>query len=401
MKLHVFKASSNQKAISMVHKALGPDALIYNTRTVANGVEILAGPPVEEGETIIEVPDSDSVEQEEKQDQSIVMDSISTMKKQLEDLHESMGRIARQLNNNFLEKFHLNEDETGVQRHYLLHYLHKLGFRGNFCGRFAADFLHANRQRAELTETMIQSVLEESIKIAEMDDDDEPVVFALVGPTGVGKTTTVAKLANRYIARFGHESLGLVTTDFNDISGKNRLLNYSWQLDLPVEYADTPETLEQVLDSMMDKKLILIDTHGVSQRDAARVRQLHELIESQGSRIRVCIVLPCNVQEPVLDEIARGFNSPNLHSCILTKEDECITLATALGVCMNYNMRVSYICHGQDINHDIYPAKAERLLHQIISGSAHHRKAGGAMPDETSRAVPAEMLTQDLLTVLT
>ncbi len=138
--------------------------------------------------------------------------------------------------------------------------------------------------------------------------------------------------------------------------------------------SETAQELSQVLNQMRDKKLILIDTHGIGQRNADQIAKLLDLLESQGSRVQICLAMPANVQEAVLDEIARAYSSPNLHSCILTKQDECISLASALGVCLNYKMRISYICDGQDINTDLHVADARQLMHQIISEAANLKK---------------------------
>jgi len=388
MKLHVFKASSNAKAMAMIHDAFGPDALIYNTRSVPNGIEVLAGPPLGEDETdadrmvTVNIADPESSNKKESQSQAIIRienkpvadNSIDAMKEQLHILNETVSNLTRQINTRYLDMFHMSDDEKIIKRNYLFYYLNKLGFRGNFCHQFANQYLNARKSHEDINEAKIESALLRSIKTGEIDYGDEQMVCALVGPTGVGKTTTVAKMANRYIAKYGPEGLGLITTDFNDITGKNRLLNYSWLFNVSVEFVENADELSHVLEQMRDKKLILVDTHGVSQRDTEKVTKLLELLESQGSTVQVCIALPGNVQEAVLDEIARAFSTPNLHSCILTKQDECISLASALSVCLNYKMRISYICNGQDVNNDMHTADARKILHQIISESTGMKK---------------------------
>jgi len=383
MKLRIFKASTNQKAMAMVLEAFGEDALIYNTRSITDGVEILAGPSEDEQESVL-VNGNHLASMNTKNDsepqvaineaQNVTVESLDAMKQQINALTQTVDSLSRQIHTRYLDMFHMSDDEKTIKRNYLYYYLNKLGFRGNFCHQFANQYLNARKVHEDIDDTKIQSALLRSIKTGEFDLGDEKITCALVGPTGVGKTTTIAKLANRYIASNGPAGLGLITTDFNDITGKNRLLNYSWLINVPVEYVETAQELSQVLNQMRDKKLILIDTHGVGQRNADQIATLLDLLESQGSRVQICLAMPANVQEAVLDEIARAYSSPNLHSCILTKQDECISIASALGVCLNYKMRISYICDGQDINTDLHAADARQLMHQIISEAANLKK---------------------------
>lgn len=297
MKLHVFKASSNQEAIAMIQEKFGPDALIYNTRSVYNGVEMLAGPPVDENmpghehdhAQSAQAQDATEVRAESGSSQLAhpeVSDNIDAMKKQLHILSETVIGLSRQINTRYLDMFHMADDDKTIKRNYIFYYMNKLGFRGNFCHQFANQYLNTRKPHEDISEKKIESALLRSIKTGELDLGDEKVICALVGPTGVGKTTTIAKLANQYISKYGPEGLGLITTDFNDISGKNRLLNYSWLFNVSVEFVSTTDEMEKTLEQMHNKKCILIDTHGVSQRDNEKIAKLLELIESQEKQYR-------------------------------------------------------------------------------------------------------------------
>ena len=127
-------------------------------------------------------------------------------------------------------------------------------------------------------------------------------------------------------------------------------------------YANNAEELTIVLEEMREKKLILIDTYGVSQRDQANVETLMQLLNSQGNKISTYLTLPCNVQEAILEEITHAFQSSNLKGCILTKQDEAITLGAALCVCIMNKLKIAYICNGPNIHHDIYHPTPARML---------------------------------------
>jgi flagellar biosynthesis GTPase FlhF len=104
---------------------------------------------------------------------------------------------------------------------------------------------------------------------------------------------------------------------------------------------------------MADKELILIDTHGVSQRDRMAVNNLISLIEKSSKKIAVYLALPCNQQEAILNEIIKTFDFKRVAGCILTKVDESIKITPALGIVMMHNLAIAYLCNGQDINNDI------------------------------------------------
>jgi flagellar biosynthesis protein FlhF len=244
-----------------------------------------------------------------------------------------------------------------------------LGFRGKFCQKFVNHYLKSGDLIDHINDENIKSALVKYIEFSEAEFIDERNICALIGPTGVGKTTTIAKLAKRYISRYGEKSLGFITTDYSDLVGKNQLVYYSKLLNVDLEYVNDPKDLEMILGYMKKKKLILIDTHGVSQRDNSNLQPLLELLESQGDKISSYITLPCNVQEPILDEIARAFSSTTLSGCILTKQDESISMAPVLSVSMNYKLNIAYICNGQDINTDIECANPDKILHHIINES--------------------------------
>jgi flagellar biosynthesis protein FlhF len=104
---------------------------------------------------------------------------------------------------------------------------------------------------------------------------------------------------------------------------------------------------------MAAKKIVLIDTHGVSQRDHVALKSLTSLIEGSGHKISVYLALPCNQQESILNEIVERFTFKRINGCILTKIDESIKVTPALGVVMKHNLSLAYLCNGQDLERDI------------------------------------------------
>lgn len=192
----------------------------------------------------------------------------------------------------------------------------------------------------------------------------EPVesggVIALVGPTGVGKTTTIAKLAARFSATHGPRDVALVTTDVHRCGGREQLATFGRMLGMPVTEIHREDALAPALDRLADYRLVLVDTPGFGQRDRGLSTQLHWL--RAAGRVRCFLTLPANAQGPDLDEVVRRFRGAEPEGCILTKVDETGCLGSALSVLIRHRLPVAYVTDGQRVPEDIQRAEAHRLV---------------------------------------
>src|SRR5690606_10466622 len=144
-------------------------------------------------------------------------------------------------------------------------------------------------------------------------------VIALVGPTGAGKTTTIAKLAARFVAEHGPRDIALVTTDTHRIGGRAQLYGYGRQLGIAVHEADSDAALVSLLQRLQDYRLVLVDTAGLGQRDRALASQLNWLRAARN--VSTLLVLPANQHYADLDEVVRRFESARPQGVVLTKVD--------------------------------------------------------------------------------
>jgi flagellar biosynthesis protein FlhF len=197
-----------------------------------------------------------------------------------------------------------------------------------------------------------------------LDDDgllENGGVVALVGPTGVGKTTTIAKLAARFALRHGRRHVALVTMDHYRIGAHDQLRTYGKLLGVPVYIAGDEQELAVILNQMDDRRLILIDTAGTSQRDQTLPERFAAL-EKAGRTIHRYLVMAANAQLSVCDDVLQAFSVLRPERCILTKLDEATTLGGILSVLIRHHLPVSFLSDGQQVPDDLHPADAQRLV---------------------------------------
>ena len=192
-------------------------------------------------------------------------------------------------------------------------------------------------------------------------------VVALVGPTGVGKTTTLAKLAARFAAHHGSDQVALITTDHYRIGAFEQLATYGKIMGCPVKQAQDMGELEQILYQFRNKKLVLIDTAGMGQRDMRLCQQLDDLTKNSRLPIRSYLVLPATAQRRVLQDAVVHFKRIPLSGAILTKLDESVSLSAALSVLIQSGLPLSYVTDGQRVPEDMQVADTLALAKQALT----------------------------------
>ncbi|MCC4593858.1 flagellar biosynthesis protein FlhF, partial [Xanthomonas campestris pv. cannae] len=207
---------------------------------------------------------------------------------------------------------------------------------------------------------LMLGLLSKRLPIAPLDPLEEGGVIALIGPTGAGKTTTIAKLASRFLERHAARDVALVTTDTIRVGGREQLHSYGRQLGIAVHEADSDAALQQLLERLADYKLVLIDTAGMGQRDRALAAQLHWLRASRV--VRSLLVLPANAHFSDLDEVVRRFAGADPQGVIMTKLDETGRFGSALSVVVDHRLPITWVTDGQRVPDDLHRANAASLV---------------------------------------
>ncbi len=185
-------------------------------------------------------------------------------------------------------------------------------------------------------------------------------VFAIVGPTGVGKTTTIAKLAARWALRHGAQDLALVSLDHYRIGARDQLLTFARILGVPMHVATSARELGAVLEGLSSRRLVLIDTAGMSPHDD-RLAEQFATLAVPGRRIQTLLALAANAEQHALDEIIRSYTRARPEGLVLTKLDESASLGAALSVALRHALPLAWLTDGQRVPDDLHAAPQKRV----------------------------------------
>ena len=192
-------------------------------------------------------------------------------------------------------------------------------------------------------------------------------LVALVGPTGVGKTTTIAKLAADFRLR-QQLRVGLITVDTYRIAAVDQLKTYADIIDLPMEVVSTPKEMRGAVDRLRDMDLILMDTAGRSPRDEVRIQELKSML-GEAEADEVHLVLSATTGASNLVRTAERFAKVGSTSLILTKLDETTSLGNVLPLVRKTDLPLSYVTNGQNVPDDIEAADPQRLADAVFGGT--------------------------------
>lgn len=417
MKLKKFTAPTTREALQKLRAELGEDAIILSTKQTAAGTEVLAASS-QDLDTVIEKPAASSAPlswtkaertqfaAQEATRQSTPAEKIAQQVAAQRDVLINRAPAVHQIPQTLPEHDMISEvakrrsqaasDSMASEQTAVLEEIKQMRqlLKDQMAMITWRDALEKNPQRGELWNQLTQSgfsplfartvveklpadlsdsqvqdwvmnVIKKNLNVVPADKDivETGGTFALVGPTGVGKTTTTAKLAARCVVKYGADSLGLITTDSYRIGAQDQLRIYGKILGVQVYTAQTHADLAQLRNTMQRKRLILIDTVGMGQRDSRVAEQTKILTDSHVKRV---LLLNATSQPETLDDVVRHYKSTGLNGAILSKLDEAIKIGGVLDVVMRHKLALHYIATGQRVPEDLFPADPRVLVHRAM-----------------------------------
>jgi len=364
MKPKTYRADTMREALAQVRRDLGGDAVILNTREVRGRrlfglrrrerIEVTAAREADAGRVTVAVPNAPPIQ--------------SRLNEQLSQIHAMVEGLSRQGRIDHLLP-DLPAEVVTIYAALLEQDVPEVLARR--LARHVAERVEPDEARnPEAISALLREAVASALPIA------PPIrvvpgvrkVVALVGPTGVGKTTTIAKLAASFKLNHGLRP-GLVTLDTYRIAAIEQLRTYAEIIDLPLAVANSASEMRQAIDSLGSVDLVLIDTAGRSPRDEVKIRELSAFLD-EAMPDEVYLVLSAVAGEKALRSAVERFSAARADRLILTKLDEADGLGGALAVIATAGRPVAYITTGQAVPDDIEPADADRLAGLILGQEA-------------------------------
>ncbi|MDO9010762.1 MAG: flagellar biosynthesis protein FlhF [Gallionella sp.] len=380
MKIRKFIATTAREALREIRSELGEDAVILSNRKTEQGVEIVAMANDEmvrlSGDEMVRlsgtIKHGQKLKAKEQQAANVekaaavvvvapvaapvagAITAEASILGEIKSMHSMLQKQIETLSWN-------NVQQRDPQRAGLLRRMLNSGFST----LLARQLLNKMPDGNEKGEAWIKQVLKRNLRVAGEDDDIvvKGGVYALIGPTGVGKTTTTAKLAARAVVRYGADKVALLTTDSYRIGAYEQLKIYGKILGVAVHAVKGADDLRLTLSALRHKHLVLIDTVGMGQRDE-RVSEQSDMFDA--TAVQRLLVLNSTSSGDTLEDVVRMYYSNKVIGCIATKLDEAVNLGALLDVVMRHRMVMYFMANGQRVPEDLHPVNIDVLLHRAF-----------------------------------
>ncbi len=398
MKIRRFFATDMRQALRQVRESLGADAVILSNKSVEGGVELVAAVDYDESafagsqSAPAEAPvkpipraiparqplprrgnetaaSASRVLHPETEARPAVAAAPENPRVEwsqdpvLREMRREMQALRRMMENELSELTWRDLGQRRPQTQELMRRLIALGLDAAHCRELAYRVEDAETPEQAWRQSLFH--LNSELPILKEDLLDQGGILALVGPTGVGKTTTIAKLAAKFCLRHGNRHLALLSTDSYRIGAQEQLLNYGHILDVPVRSASNAEELNHALHAFADKRLVLIDTAGMGQRDLLLSERL-SLMTAGNHPIKTLLTLSATTQRSALSHAIRSFSTARPVAAVITKLDEAAELGGLFSGLMEARLPLAYVADGQRVPEDIHIARATSLVNQAV-----------------------------------
>lgn len=393
MKIKRFLASSMREAMRRVREEQGPDAVILASHTREDGIEVVAAVDYDEAlmrQALSRSDDDAAVNPRRPRRQPIAAANGAVewaVDPQIRRLETELGQL-RSLLEATLEANETQLAKAHPNRARVFRLMETLGFSPRVARRTAASLpLDAD---AERTRCLPVGWLARHLPVQAPEALQLGGRVALVGPTGVGKTTTLAKLTERAVRTFGSRQVAIVSLDTYRIGAEEQLSTYARLLGVPLFIVPTPDQLTARLAELADCRCVFIDTPGMSPADT-RLAEALEVLGDHEQQITTWLVLSAGQQREDLEAAVIRFSRVKPKALVLTKVDECTRLGGALSVALERQLPITVICDGQRVPEDLHIARASDLVLRAMQNARQLSEEAAAAAAAGADVEPSPM----------
>lgn len=380
MRVERYQEDDMRKAMAKVRSELGKDAVLISSRRIDGKTEVTAAngyDPERLNAEIKKLSETEVNGLEGKSHEDFVFELMAEENQaaagnspSLVEMQEELGKLRKLFEGELAQLAWRDAGDRQPNRLALLSRLEAVGINRDIGIRIMKKVLPCKDLEIGWHRTL--KILSRVIKVSDQDLLSEGGIIALVGPTGVGKTTTAAKIAAQFSALHGKDQVAFVSTDSFRIGGQEQLISLGSTLGVPVQVARSSQELDNTLETFSHRKLVIIDTAGKSQRDTSLMEQFDSMV-SEKFNIKPHLVLSATAQESVISETINAFSHLDIASTIITKTDENGSIGAVLSGLIRSRLSVSFVGNGQRIPEDLLQANARIFVAKLINSYKESR----------------------------
>ena len=393
-----FIASTTSDALKQVRQEVGADAIVLSTRDTPKGVEIIAISPIAiasmSGTASVSktasvptvAPSPQPPSSARPTHDAAHQDKIFSLLSEVKELIRS--RVAA------TEWAAISESDVDAAE--ALRMMLNAGFSEDVSGSVADELKAQQGTRLTPLAERLQLLIEQRLRrVDALETFDQGGIFPLIGSTGVGKTTVAAKIAARCALRYGRDNVALLTTDTFRIGAQDQIRVYSRIIGIPMAAVSDSDDLANKLEEFSNRKIVLVDTAGMGQRDLKMLEQI-KLLKSGAENAHHILVLSSTANLSTLEDVIlmysqalRQDRDSSIHSVIITKTDEAAQIGPVLDCLVRHDMPLLFLANGQQVPEDLSPADIPYLVYRAL----HPRLLGQGL-EYSSANIPLLMMDQ-------
>ncbi len=380
MRYRTFLTSSQSEAIEKIKNELGPDAVIVSVKKIKRRKFPYWLIPKEFVEVVAAVDNKLLPKTTYRKADAVGSIYERTVSKELQNIKqviaENFSRIDfKDTINQMRSDLSILKDSISSKSgesipFELLHYMKKVensGIKGVYARKFVMDLTkhltHQELANHKKTDAFLTAMIAGLMNVKEIEFDKEKKVVCLVGPTGVGKTTTIAKLAANVLMNYKKE-VAIITLDTYRIAAVEQLSSYAKIMNIPMDVAFAGDDVKNSLEKFKNYQFVFIDTAGKSQKDTESINELAELLP--GDNLDVLLTLAANVKDEDIEESYKKFSILPIKGTIFTKLDEANHLGTIFNISFESKLPIYFLTTGQKVPDDIMKPEQLKLANLIL-----------------------------------